>query len=273
MRPPTTRPRRRLAALAAIVATLVVAVAVPVPAGAVTTTSTESAMTATIRVLINRDRAARGLRPLRSDPRLATFAGERADWMAATGKMTHTSVDGTADQGYQKRGIRWYRSGENIGWTTAAWGNRAARNLYSLWKHSPVHWALMMSSRFNYVGVGFAHRGSSNQTFGSILFLEGPDRTAPVARAARRSAINTTIRFSWSDTDPRLQTHTAGARDVNLGYQVDDGPIKVIRSRTTAHSITLGSRPRGHTYRLWVQARDRAGNLSGWKIGYKVTIP
>ncbi len=271
MRPPTAGPRRRLATLVAIVATLVLAV--PAPATAVTTTSTDRAMESLVQSLINNDRSARGLRRLRFDIRLADFAGERASWMAATGRMTHHSVDGTASEGYTKRGIRWYRSGENIGWTTAAWGSRAARNLYYLWKHSPVHWALMMSSRFNYLGIGFAHRGSTSQTFGSILFLEGPDRTAPVARAAERSTIDTTIRFSWTGRDPYLQTHTAGVRDVNLGYQVDDGPITVIRSQTTTHSITIGSRPRGHTYTLWIQARDRAGNLSGWKIGYKVTIP
>jgi uncharacterized protein YkwD len=252
---------------------LVGAVAAPAPAGAATTTSTDTAMESIVRTLMNRDRAARGLKPLRFDLRLADFAGERASWMAATARLTHNSVDGTACQGFQKRAIRWYRCGENIGWTTAAWGARAARNLYSLWKHSPVHWSLMMSPRFNYVGVGFAYRSSSRQTFGSIVFLEGPDRTAPVAKATRRSAINTTIRFSWTDRDPRLQTHTSGVRDINLGYQVDDGPITVIRSRTTAHSITLPSRARGHTYTLWVQARDRAGNLSGWTIGYKVTIP
>lgn len=272
MRPPTTHHRRRLLALASLLAMLLLAVGVPAPAGAVTTTSTDTVMETALRSMINRDRSARGLRPLRGDSRLAGFAGERASWMAATGRMTHDSVDGTACQGFVKRAIRWYRCGEDIGWTTAAWGSRAAANLYSLWKHSPTHWALMMSPRFNYVGVGFAYRSSSRQTFGSIVFLEGPDRTPPVAKMASKRSIVTTVHFAWSDWDPRLQTHTAGIRDFNIGYQVDGGPIRVIRTATTQHSITLPARARGHTYTVRVQARDRAGNLSGWSTGTSVTI-
>src|SRR4029077_10380584 len=79
------------------------------------------------------------------------------------------------------RGVHRWSYGEDIGYSTAARGLASTNELFSLWRASPDHWALMMSSRYNYVGIGLAFRPSTGQTYGSIVFIEGRDRSAPIA--------------------------------------------------------------------------------------------
>ena len=71
----------------------------------------------------------------------------------------------------------------------------------------------------------------------------------------------------------RLQTHTAGLKNFDVQYRVDSGSWRVIRSGTTARSITLSGRTRHHTYYLRVQARDNRGNLSGYTTSLHVSVP
>lgn len=229
-------------------------------------------MEQSIRSWINRDRAARGLRPLRVDLRLEGLSGARAAWMAAKGQLTHDGLDGSICNAMTKRSIYWYRCGEDIGMTTASWGPQSAAYLYNLWRHSPGHWALMMSSRFNYVGVGVARR-SNGSTYAAIVFLEGPDRTRPIARMRSRTVNGRNLRFTWSATDPRLQTHTAGIRDYNVELRVGNGAYVRIRTATTNTSVSLLHRARGHWYSVRVQARDRRGNLSAWSRGLRAWVP
>ena len=229
-------------------------------------------MEQSIRSWINRDRAARGLRALRLDLRLDALSGARAGWMATKGRLTHDGLDGSVCDAMTKRSIFWYRCGEDIGMTTATWGGGSAAYLYSLWRHSPGHWALMMSSRFNYVGVGVARR-SNGSTYAAIVFLEGPDRTRPIARMRSRTVTGTTLRFTWSSTDPRLQTHTAGIKNYNVELRVDNGAYVRIRTATTSTSLSLLHRARGHWYSVRVQARDRRGNLSAWSRGLRAWVP
>ncbi len=262
------RGRRGLAVVAAVLALSAITISLPAPIQA----STESTMESSLRSWINRDRAAHGLRALRSDSRLAGLAGERATWMASRGTLSHNSVDGQACDAMTKRAIYWYRCGEDIGMTTASWGSTAAKFVYKLWRHSPAHWALMMSSRYNYLGVGVARR-SNGSTYASIVFIEGPDRTAPIARMKTRSVSGRTVRFTWTASDPRLQTHTAGVKSYDVALRIDLGAYVQIRTGTTQTSLTLTHRTRGHWYTVRVRARDKRGNLSAWSTGKRAWVP
>jgi hypothetical protein len=225
-----------------------------------------------LRVWTNRDRAALGLDPLRLDVRIETLAGGRAAWMADHGVMTHASVDGSLCDGFTTHAITWFTCGEAIGYTTYAWGPQAAASLYSMWRNSPEHWALLMSASYNYVGFGVSYDSGSGTTYSSIAFLEGPDRTPPVSRMSSKSVSGTTARFAWTGSDPLLQTHTARLQGFSVQYRVDSGVWKQIRTATTATSITLSSRHHGHYYSIRVQARDRRGNLSAWTSGSRVWV-
>ena len=255
--------------MAAVLLLTVASVGTPAPARA----STETSMESLLRTWTNRDRATLGLSPLRLDVRLVALAGERATWMADRGVMTHASVDGSLCDALAIRAIRWFSCGEGIGYTTYAWGPGAAASLYSMWRNSPEHWALLMSASYNYVGFGVAYDSGSRTTYSSIAFLEGPDQTPPVSRMSSKSVSGTTAQFAWTGSDPLLQTHTAGLQGYSVQYRVDGGAWKQIRTATTATSIALASRRHGHYYSIRVQARDRQGNLSAWTSGSRVWIP
>jgi uncharacterized protein YkwD len=159
--------RTRLTILAAVAALLLLAagpMAHPTPTYAGTASSTETQILA----LVNRARANRGLAPLRLRASLVDFAGDRAAKMARTGILKHPAC---LPCKLDRRGISYSTYGETIAWTFKPLGERAATHLFRIWKNSPPHWALLMSSRLDRVGVGVAHR--SNGSNWSAVVLTG----------------------------------------------------------------------------------------------------
>jgi len=223
--------------------------------------------------LMNRDRNARGLTSYRRWSQLTEMAQERATRMASRNTLSHDAAGPNIGDDFTARGIPWYSYGEIIGVSGYAWGNQAASKIYAMWKASAPHAAIMFSSHFNYIGVGFAYRASSNTTWASIVFAESKDHTPPVAQTVGISRSGTTIVFRWSGRDRRLQSHTAGLRSFDVQYRVDDGAWRTIRNDTTATSLTLRDRARGHAYRFRVQAKDHRGNLSEWTSARSIRIP
>lgn len=260
--------RSTLLAFALVLVAVIGWAGAPSPARA----ATDPSMAASTLASMNRDRIARGLRSYRIDTRLIAIAQVHADAMAASGVLSHWTGGSSVCDAVEARSIAWYGCGEDIGTTDAAWGLPAAEWLYGLWRASPSHWAAMMSPDYNYVGIAFALR-SDGSTYASIVFLEGPDRTRPKAGMTTRSRSGTTVRFGWAGSDPRLQTHTAGLRDFNVRYRVDNGTWHRIRTATTATSITLRYRAHGHSYWISVQSRDRRGNLSPWSTPSRIWVP
>jgi hypothetical protein len=209
---------------------------------------------------------------LRFDSRLWDLAGDRAARMASTGIMSH-SVAGSLSASLSARGIQRYSSGEDIGYSTAARGLASTNELFNLWRASSSHWALMMSSRYNYVGVGLAFRSRTGQTFGSIVFVEARDHTRPVASIA--SVVHTTdyIRWTWTGRDFVLQTHTAGVATYRVQIRVDGGAWRTVVSATRATARTMRDLARGHRYSLRVRATDKAGNVGAWTAESRVWLP
>ena len=245
----------------------------PEPPGTTTPTSpAQGTVEHYIRVMINTDRAARGLRPLIVDSRLQSLARTRAGTLADLGLLSHAAAGDVTSQLSTAR-VQWYSWGEDLGWSGYAWGYSAAKSLYTLWKHSPTHWALLMSANFNYYGVGVGDQWSGRATYASILFSESRDHSAPSRAMTGRSRSGTTVRFSWTGADFRLQSHTAGLRSFDVEYRVDGGAWRIIKSGTTSTSLSIASRPHGHTYWLRVRARDRANNISAWSAAMYVTVP
>jgi hypothetical protein len=187
--------------------------------------------------------------------------------------LSHSAAGGSVGTALNARGIHWYKYGEAIGMTGYPWGSQAAAHLYSMWKQSSGHAALMFSKDFNYVGVGVAYRSSNRTTWASIVFTESRDRTAPYASNGSLTAQGTTISFNWSGYDPLLQTHTAGLRSFDVLYRINNGSWRKLYDNTTATSVTLGNRARGTWYGFRVQAADRRGNLGKWTSEAKVWVP
>jgi len=228
---------------------------------AATTTDLEYGLLAKI----NEARAEHGLRPLRGNTGVWAVAGTRAARLASTNILSH-SVPGSIAAQLNARDVQWYAYGEDIGYTRARRGAAAVDELFRLWKASPPHWQLMMSSNYNYIGVGLAYRASNNKTFGSLVFTESRDVTRPRAYMDGASLNGSTATWSWHGADPVLQTHTAGIRSYDVQTSRDSGSWRTVASGTTATSRSWGGLSPGHIYRMRVRARDRAGNVGAWVI-------
>jgi uncharacterized protein YkwD len=268
--PARTSRRRRLAILvtaALATVTMLSVTAAPVSAG------TAYDMEQQILSLMNQDRVARGLTPYRKWSALAALAGDRATRLASKNTLSHAAAGSNIGTSLNSRGIQWYGYGEAIGMTGYRWGSQAAAHLYSMWKNSPGHAALMYSANYNYVGIGVAYRSSNRTTWASILFTDSKDHTGAAAQKGTVGAQGTTISFSWSGYDPKLQKRTAGLRSFDLQYRVNAGSWRTIRDNTTATSITLTNRVRGRWYGFRVQAADQRGNLGKWTSEAKVWVP
>ena len=204
---------------------------------------------------------------------LRDLARDRVANLVAASTSSHAGGGGSIDAALAGGGIQHWSCGEAIGWTSAPWGTDAAASIYRMFRQSSSHWTLLMSRTFNYVGIGVGERARDHKTFVSIIFTESRDHTAPIATMTGATRSETTISFQWSGRDRLLQTHTAGLRDFDVEYRVDDGPWCLVRDSTTATGASWADRPRGHTYALRVRSRDRAGNLSAWSSPMSVSVP
>ena len=214
----TSSARRRglFAALTAALLAGFFSVSSPAPANA-GITSTERAVIS----WINADREARGLRALRPWTTLYDIAEMRAKRMAAANVMSHT-ISGNLGSQLTGNGVRYYSKGENIAYTSMYTGRDAARHIYRMWKASSIHWAQMMSRKFNYVGVGLSYRSSNNRTFAALVFTESPDHTRPNAWITGSSKSGHDITWTWRGSGrpapdpyrrlPRLRRPVPGRR-------------------------------------------------------------
>jgi uncharacterized protein YkwD len=267
MHPSPAPGRLAFVARAALIATVAITVFAPT-ANATSVTTAESGVIG----LINNARTARGLVPLRQHSRLASIAGLRASRMAASNTMSHT-VGGNLASQLNAYNLRWYRYGENIGWSTAGWPSTSAKAIFNMWMNSSSHRALILSDRFNYVGVGLAYRSSNRKTFASAVFAETVDYTRAVGRMTGGTKSGNDLRWTWSGYDPRLQTHTAGLRDYDVQYRINYGTWVLLRDNTTATSLSLPDRSRGRSYAVRVRATDRRGNVGVWSAETRLWIP
>ncbi|HEX6021111.1 MAG TPA: CAP domain-containing protein [Solirubrobacter sp.] len=121
--------------------------------------------------LLNRERAARGLRPLRANAKLARAARAHARDMVARHYFSHTSRSGASFATRIKR-TGWTRSrrsytvGENIGYGGGALAS--PRMMVDAWMHSAGHRANILARAFKQIGIGIANgapTGGSGATY------------------------------------------------------------------------------------------------------------
>jgi uncharacterized protein YkwD len=108
--------------------------------------------------LHNRDRAARGLPPLRENARLRAAAVAHARDMVRDRYFAHERPGGAdmatriLDSGYANR--RVWSLGENIAWGSGA--RASAEEIHRAWMASPGHRANILRRQFREVGFGIA---------------------------------------------------------------------------------------------------------------------
>jgi uncharacterized protein YkwD len=106
-----------------------------------------------VRCLVNAERAAKGLPPLRDAPALRRAADAHARDMVVRRFFSHVSPGGaTLTHRVRRAGYGGSALGENIGWGTDELGTPAA--IVEAWMHSRPHRAIILHPRFREIGVG-----------------------------------------------------------------------------------------------------------------------
>jgi uncharacterized protein YkwD len=112
-----------------------------------------------VRCLVNAERAAHGLAPVRAAAHLRVAAQRHAADMVVKHYFEHVSRDGSSLTDRARRagylsGARRYKLGENIGWGEAQLASATA--IVRAWMNSPGHRAVILTPGFREVGVGIA---------------------------------------------------------------------------------------------------------------------
>lgn len=257
---------RRLAFLV-LAATLVVPALAAPPRAAAADLSVAGAEAEVLR-LLNEERTKAGLVPYRADSRLMAIARARSTDMASQDYFSHTSPDGTSAFDLIGRArITWYAAGEIIAWNNwPGLGDSAAAAVRG-WMNSTGHRGIVLSTTYNYVGVGLAVTADGDRYWTAVT-IRGPDRTQAWAKLATTSTVARyrtyrVDRVRWSGGDVRLQVLTAGLRS----YQVQKRRVGAswvwLSTGTTATSKNVNI-VRGLTYDVRIRACDKAGNCSAW---------
>lgn len=249
------------------------------PASATTTASSSSLRSAEtqMRGLLNQDRAKYGLVAYRADSRLNSIARKRAAVMASTNTLSHTEPDGDKVFDYLNRaGITWYAAGEIIAWNSWGTPSESAVVANASWMGSSSHKSIILSTGYNYVGVGVA-QASNGRFYWAAVTIKGPDRTG--ARAWMKASLGATGKpvdgrvaytVTWAGADVRLQVLTSGLASFDLDVRADGGSWWRRATATSTTSRVSYLSP-GHRYDYRVRARDRKGNVGAWSASLSIT--
>jgi uncharacterized protein YkwD len=129
---------------AVLVAALLVAVVRPSHAGRTGLSGTEQ----TVRAAINEVRTEHGLEPVQPDATLTRAARSHSDEMVAEGYFGHRVFWKRLD----RFGVPDGNVGENLGWDVHL--GDAVRELVSMWLKSPDHRGVLLSGKYDEVGIG-----------------------------------------------------------------------------------------------------------------------
>jgi uncharacterized protein YkwD len=268
IRPSRARP------LATLVA-LVLACAALLPSAALAAAPTSAQLRdaeALVMTRINEERATQGLLPLRTDRRIQAVAQARSADMVARQYFAHVDPDGKAPWDHlNAAGITWWGAGEIIAKNGVSPIRDAARGAVTQWMHSQGHHDLIMDSTFNYAGAGVAMDGGTS--YWTVVFIKGPDRTAPSASMASVSSARGShaAKVRWTGVDRKLATMTSGLESYDVQRRRHGGSWVIVRARVRGTSATIrGSK--GVRYQFRVRARDAAGNVGAWSSARSVTV-
>jgi uncharacterized protein YkwD len=256
------------------------------PAATMASTSQPSEVTVAdwdVLAEVNQVRANHGLGALRMDERVRDLATDRSRSMRDLDYFGHVQPNGlNAGDILRNRDISARYWGEIIGWTVNMDLTEGGVWMVDWWKNSPVHREIMLSPRFNYVGVGIAREGI--KTIWTMVFTNQADHTPPfvglmqpasaagvrsVGSGTIVSAEGTTVR--WWGRDRPLATRTSGLRSFSLQHRLPGGRWATLFSSTTLRQKTWDLRPGDHWFR--VRATDNRGNRTRWMDPLHIFVP
>ncbi len=130
-----------------------------------------TATEARIISLVNKQRAKRGLRPVRVRYDLTRAARAHSGDVARRNRLTHLSANGDSPgsrlrrYGYTSSGYRSWSVGENIAWGRSGTLHATPTAIVAAWMKSYSHRKVILRAVFRDVGVGVAKSGSGRRYF------------------------------------------------------------------------------------------------------------
>jgi len=184
-------PQRRFSVLrAGLFAILAAAVLLtgltPVRPAAPAAASTAQTMAADLLSWINTARAKHGLGKLRTSSTLYALATKRASTLASKNALSHDAAGCLTCQ-LRSLGISYNLMGEVLASNSWPWGEQSASVVFSSWRNSPMHWDILMGSRFDTIGIGIA-RSSNGTTYASAILIDAPG-VAAIRTTVSRPAV------------------------------------------------------------------------------------
>ena len=226
--------------------------------------------------LLNVERTKKGLVALQVDSRLTTIARARSVDMATKHYFSHTQPDGrNVFDLLNAAKVVWYGAGEIIAWNNWPTLADSAVQAKNGWMGSTGHRNIVLSTSYNYVGIGLAVEAGTGKKLWTGVFIKGPDRTggwvsykavAETASDLTSTATTSAYRYvtvSWSGGDIRLVVLTAGFKRYQIQVRTDLGEWKWFSTGTTSTSRTIRLW-KGHNYTVRVRACDKADNCGYW---------
>ena len=114
----------------------------------------------TILAETNKEREAKGLKPLELDSALCRAAEKRAEEISADYSIKHKRPNGGKySTVFAEVGFSYSFAAENIGYTKSK--TVSAEKIVELWMDSPVHKANILSEKASYIGLGWEERNGT----------------------------------------------------------------------------------------------------------------
>jgi uncharacterized protein YkwD len=105
----------------------------------------------TMKALVNATRMQHGLRPIRFSPLLDRSSLLKAEAIRRCGSFSHTPCGAPFARTFQQVGYANRSTGENLAWGTG--GLAVPQAILSSWLASPMHRAILLSTRWREAGV------------------------------------------------------------------------------------------------------------------------
>lgn len=188
-----------------------------------------------VAVLVNKERNAYGLQPVKVSPILSEAANIRASELKAN--FSHTRPNGTSCfTAMSELGIQYRSSAENI-----AYGQKNPESVMNAWMNSSGHRANILNEKMEYIGVGVFYQDGVyywSQFFAASNSLSN-DAYLPGENG------NTVTPPSTTTTQPTTTTQITTTANPITTEQVSTTPepVTTVQSTTSAKPIATTTKP------------------------------
>ncbi len=229
-------------------------------------------------VQMNQARERHGLGPLRMDSGVREVARDRSRSMRDGNYFDHVSPAGvTAGDMLRNRHIQHNSWSEVIAATRLLPLDESPAQIMDAWMRSEGHRNTILSSDFNYAGVGLARSGNG-AIYYTIVFANQRDHTPPKAGLVSSQtgiSVSSTseskpVTVRWWGKDRKLAKRTAGLRGFTVQYRRADGKWRVLYRMTKTRQFSGDLKKGTHQFR--VRATDNRGNQGAWMRPLTVTV-